>query len=29
MSGAELGKRAGFKEGPNIAGSYMGYAVKP
>ena len=29
ISGAEFGKWAGFKEGPNIAGSYMGYAVKP
>jgi 2-polyprenyl-6-hydroxyphenyl methylase/3-demethylubiquinone-9 3-methyltransferase len=28
ISGAEFGKRAGFTEGPNIAGSYMGYAVK-
>jgi 2-polyprenyl-6-hydroxyphenyl methylase / 3-demethylubiquinone-9 3-methyltransferase len=28
ISGAEFGKRAGFKEGTNIAGSYMGYAVK-
>jgi 2-polyprenyl-6-hydroxyphenyl methylase / 3-demethylubiquinone-9 3-methyltransferase len=28
ISGAEFGKWAGFKEGPNIAGSYMGYAVK-
>jgi 2-polyprenyl-6-hydroxyphenyl methylase / 3-demethylubiquinone-9 3-methyltransferase len=29
ISGAEFGQRAGFQEGPNIAGSYMGYAVKP
>jgi 2-polyprenyl-6-hydroxyphenyl methylase / 3-demethylubiquinone-9 3-methyltransferase len=29
MSGVEFGKRAGFKEGTNIAGSYMGYAAKP
>ena len=29
MSGAELGRWAGFTEGPNIAGSYMGYVVKP
>ena len=29
MSGTEFGQRIGFKEGPNIAGSYMGYAVKP
>src|SRR5262245_25680622 len=26
--GAEFGKQAGVKAGPNIAGSYMGYAVK-
>jgi hypothetical protein len=29
MSGAEFGKRIGFTEGPNRAGSYMGYAIKP
>ena len=29
ISGAEFGQRAGFKEGPNIAGSYIDYAVKP
>lgn len=29
ISGTEFGKRVGFKEGPNIAGSYMGYVVKP
>jgi 2-polyprenyl-6-hydroxyphenyl methylase/3-demethylubiquinone-9 3-methyltransferase len=28
LSGAEFGKWAGFKEGTNLSGSYMGYAVK-
>lgn len=29
ISCAELGKQVGFKEGTNIRGSYMGYAIKP
>lgn len=28
ISGDELGKRIGLREGSNLAGSYMGYAVK-
>jgi 2-polyprenyl-6-hydroxyphenyl methylase/3-demethylubiquinone-9 3-methyltransferase len=29
ISCAELGEMVGFKEGANIRGSYMGYAIKP
>jgi hypothetical protein len=29
ISCAELGKQVGFKEGTNIRGSYMDYAIKP
>ncbi|HKY05594.1 MAG TPA: hypothetical protein VJQ56_11930, partial [Blastocatellia bacterium] len=29
ISCAELGKQVGLKEGANIRGSYMGYAIKP
>jgi 2-polyprenyl-6-hydroxyphenyl methylase / 3-demethylubiquinone-9 3-methyltransferase len=28
VSGAELGKNIGLKEGTNISSSYMGYAMK-
>jgi 2-polyprenyl-6-hydroxyphenyl methylase/3-demethylubiquinone-9 3-methyltransferase len=28
ISGIEFGRRIGFREGPNMAGSYMGYALK-
>jgi hypothetical protein len=28
ISGIEFGRRIGFQEGPNMAGSYMGYALK-